>query len=192
MPLRLGRTKCLLIFNDPTVGEFQYELVGSAEMPKPLQEIKYQSSLFVGSKDTFELNLPVYNSYMLKCESYFEQKSLPRTNSKEKAEERYRLELNMDPRITEYITFPLEVALKNQKKDIISGVDFQNKIRLEYHFLHLLKDLTLDFLLIGDPHRDIQDVRRFRVGLTVAHKPLQQELVMTTTARKSLTQPIPL
>ena len=67
MPLRLGRTKCLLIFNDPTVGEFQYELVGSAEMPKPLQEIKYQSSLFVGIKDTFELNLPVYNSYMLKC-----------------------------------------------------------------------------------------------------------------------------
>ena len=100
-------------------------------MPKPLQEIKYQSSLFVGIKDTFELNLPVYNSYMIKCESYFEQKCLPsRRNNKEKAEEKYRLELNMDPRITEYITFPLEVALKNQKKDITSGVDFQNKIRL--------------------------------------------------------------
>jgi hypothetical protein len=37
MPLRLGKTKCLLIFNDPNVGEFQYEIVGSAEIPKPLQ-----------------------------------------------------------------------------------------------------------------------------------------------------------
>jgi hypothetical protein len=46
--------------------------------------------------------------------------------------------------------------------------------------------------LIGDPRRDIQDVRRFKVGLNVAHKPLQQDLIMTTTARKPLLQPIPL
>jgi hypothetical protein len=82
MPLRLGKTKCLLIFNDPNVGEFQYELIGAAEIPKPLQEIKYQSSLMVGGKDCLELNLPVYNSYMIKCESYFDQKCLPASSRK--------------------------------------------------------------------------------------------------------------
>ena len=196
MPVKLAKTRCFIVFNDPSVGEFQYEIIGSPEIPKPLQEIKCQSSIFVGHKDWLELSLPVYNSYMLKCESYFEQKCLlesaRRNAQRERADEKYRLELNMDAKIADYVTFPAEVTLKHFKKDIVSGIDSQNKIRLEYNFTHLLKDLTLDFLLIGDPRREIQDVRRFKVGLTIVHRSLQQELVMTTTARKSLAQLIPL
>lgn len=93
---------------------------------------------------------------------------------KEKNDEKYRLELNMDAKINEYVTFPTEVTLKNFKKDMMSGIDSQNKIKLEYNFTHLLKDLTLDFLLIGDQRKEIQDVRRFKVGLNIVHKPLQQ------------------
>lgn len=67
-----------------------------------------------------------------------------------------------------------------------------NKLRLDCHFLSVIKDLSLDFLLIGDARRDVQDVRRFRVGLSIQQPPLLQDIIMTTTARKLLTQSIPL
>jgi len=45
---------------------------------------------------------------------------------------------------------------------------------------------------VGDSKKDIQDVRRFRVSLNIVHRPLQQELIMTTTARKAISQQIPI
>lgn len=97
----------------------------------------------------------------------------------------------MDSKINQYVSIPSEVILKKFKKDA-SNVDFQNKIKFQYNFPHVLKDMTLDFLLIGDIKREIQDVRRFRVSLNIVHRPLQQELMMTTSARKSLVQQIPI
>ncbi len=112
--------------------------------------------------------------------------------SKDKIQEKYKLELNMDAKILDYITFPSQVTLKTSKKDQFGGVQHQNKIKIQYNFPHILKDLTLDFLLIGDAKRDIQDVRRFKISLNIVHKPLSQELIMTTTARKPICQLIPL
>lgn len=56
----------------------------------------------------------------------------------------------MDPKISEHIRFPTEVILKGSKKE---GVEPQNKIKLDCNFSYVLKDLTLDFLLLGDPER---------------------------------------
>ena len=56
----------------------------------------------------------------------------------------------MDPKITEHISFPSEVMLKVLKKE---GLQPQNKLKLDCNFNCVLKDLTLDFLLIGDPER---------------------------------------
>jgi hypothetical protein len=66
-PVRMGRTKCLLIFHDPSVGEFQYEVTGMTEIPRPLQELRIPQQMLVGKRERVELSLPVYNSYMLKC-----------------------------------------------------------------------------------------------------------------------------
>ncbi len=30
MPIKLTKTRCFIIFNDPNVGEFQYEILGIA------------------------------------------------------------------------------------------------------------------------------------------------------------------
>lgn len=87
----------------------------------------------------------------------------------------------------EHITFPREVLLKGAKKD-----SQDNRIRLDCNFTCVLKDLVLDFLLLGDPRRDVQDVRRFRVALNIQHAPITQEIMMTTSARKTLAQPIPI
>ena len=70
-PLRLSKTKCFIIFHDPLVGEFQYEIVGVSEIPRPLQEIRILQPLTVGKREKIELNLSVYNNMMLKCENIF-------------------------------------------------------------------------------------------------------------------------
>ena len=94
----------------------------------------------------------------------------------------------MDPKITEHINFPKEVMMKGAKKESPEN----NKIKIDCNFSSVLKDLALDFLLLGDPRREVQDVRRFRVALTIQHPPLTQDIIMTTSARKTLIQSIPL
>lgn len=65
---------------------------------------------------------------MLKCEAFLEQRLSKRSNVQGKQEERFKLELNMDPKITEYLSFPGELTLRTAKKD--QTADFQNKIKI--------------------------------------------------------------
>lgn len=51
-PILYYKIKCYLIFHDPLVGEFQYEIIGISEMPKILQELKYPSTLYTSMKET--------------------------------------------------------------------------------------------------------------------------------------------
>lgn len=135
-----------------------------------------------------ELSLPVYNNYMLKCETLLDQRNTEKAVRKDKPEQYFKIELNMDPKILEHINFPREVMLRGAKKESPEN----NKIRLDCNFTSVLKDLSLDFLLLGDPRRDIQDVRRFKVALNIQHAPIIQDILMTTPARKTLSQPIPI
>ena len=87
---------------------------------------------------------------MLKCETILEQRNNEKAlRNREKPEENFRFELNMDPRISDHVTFPREVVLKGSKKDSPE----QNKIKIDCNFSTVIKDLALDFLLLGHPNR---------------------------------------
>lgn len=45
----LRAVRCFIIFCDPAVGEFQYEITGVPEIPKPLQEIKIQNPIYINT-----------------------------------------------------------------------------------------------------------------------------------------------
>jgi hypothetical protein len=45
---------------------------------------------------------------------------------------------------------------------------------------------------LSQPPNSIADIRRFRVNLNIVNKPLVQQLLMTTTARKGIVQSIPI
>ena len=47
MPFTLTTHKCKIIFTDPSVGEFQYNVIGEAMLPDPLAEIKMSTTLYV-------------------------------------------------------------------------------------------------------------------------------------------------
>ncbi len=40
VPMILEQQRCYLIFTDKDVGEFQYEIVGTAELPEVQQEVR--------------------------------------------------------------------------------------------------------------------------------------------------------
>lgn len=47
-PVIYHKVKCYLIFHDPLVGEFQYEIMGISEIPKVLQELKHSAVIYTG------------------------------------------------------------------------------------------------------------------------------------------------
>ena len=53
----------------------------------------------------------------------------------------------------------------------------------------VIKDLALDFLLINENKRD---VRRIKLYLNLASKPIISDLIIKTTARVPIIQPIPI
>jgi hypothetical protein len=53
----------------------------------------------------------------------------------------------------------------------------------------VIKDLALDFLLISN---DKTDIRRIKLHLNLASKPIVSDLVIKTTARVPVIQPIPI
>ena len=95
----------------------------------------------------------------------------------------------MDQKILQYVTFPTEHFIKNPKKQQSNAVDLLNKIKIDCYFPQVLKDLNLDFLLINEDRRDI---RRIKVCLNLASKPIQSDLIISTTARVPIIQPIPI
>lgn len=121
-PILYHKIKCYLIFHDPLVGEFQYEIIGISEMPKILQELKYPSTLYTSMKETLEVNIPLYNNFMIKANMLMEQK-LYSKNGRQKplkkgddSLDNYKIEINMDQKILQYITFPNDFMLKTSKK----------------------------------------------------------------------------
>ncbi len=43
-------------------------------MPKILQELKYPPTVYTDTKEILEINLPVYNNFMIKANLLMEQK----------------------------------------------------------------------------------------------------------------------
>ena len=86
------------------------------------------------------------------------------------------------------MTFPKEHLIKNLKKQL-SPADLINKFKFDCLFLVVIKDLAIDFLLISE---DKRDVRRIKIHLNIANKPIISEIMMKTSARTPIIQPIPI
>ena len=56
------------------VGEFQYEIIGISEIPKVLQDLKHPQVIYTGVNEQVEVNIPVYNNFMIKANLLMEQK----------------------------------------------------------------------------------------------------------------------
>jgi hypothetical protein len=69
MPLSLEPLRCYIVFIDPSVGEFQYEVVGVPDYPKPLHEIRSQA-IMIDQQEQIELTIPTQNSLMNKARLY--------------------------------------------------------------------------------------------------------------------------
>ena len=41
MPFQLNSSSCFVVFQDPNVGEFQYEIKGTTLLPEQQEEIRY-------------------------------------------------------------------------------------------------------------------------------------------------------
>lgn len=54
---------------------------------------------------------------MLKCETLLDQRNTEKAVRKDKPEQYFKIELNMDPKILEHINFPREVMLRGAKKE---------------------------------------------------------------------------
>ena len=94
----------------------------------------------------------------------------------------------MDQKILQYVTFPKENLIKNLKKQL-SPADLINKFKFDCLFPVVIKDLAIDFLLISE---DKRDVRRIKIHLNIANKPIISEIMMKTPARIPIIQPIPI
>ena len=70
--------------------------------------------------------------------------------------------------------------------------DLSNKLKLDCVFKKYLKDLTLDFILVGYNRQDIQDVRRFKVFLPTIPKPLIKDITMKTCTRQTTALTVPI
>lgn len=97
----------------------------------------------------------------------------------------FKVEVNMDPKILQFIKFPSELTIYHRKKN---KTDIRNKLKIECNFNIIIKDLILDLVLLSN---DKRDVRRFRSQVTVTSQPMISNLVMRTNARTPLVQEIP-
>ena len=93
----------------------------------------------------------------------------------------------MDQKILQYVTFPSEHVVKTKKQT--NAIDLISKLKIECNFPVVIKDLALDFLIINE---DKRDVRRIKLHVNLASKPIVSDLIMKTTARMQIIQPIPI
>lgn len=66
-PLTMETHKCYLVFTDPNVGEFQYEIVGSVEQPNLLGTLPPDKTLYVDTNYTANLAIPFKNDHMIRA-----------------------------------------------------------------------------------------------------------------------------
>ena len=93
----------------------------------------------------------------------------------------------MDQKILQYVTFPQEFILKTSRK--LNPTEQLSKLKIDCLFPVVIKDLALDFLLIN---QDKTDVKRIKLHLNIASKPIVSELIIKTTARVPIVQTIPI
>ena len=93
----------------------------------------------------------------------------------------------MDQKILQYVTFPQEFILKTSRK--LNPTEQLSKLKIDCLFPVVIKDLALDFLLID---QDKTDVKRIKLHLNIASKPIVSELIIKTTARVPIVQTIPI
>ena len=67
VPISMHTTKTTLVFSNPTVGEFQHEIVAVVELPAPIQDIKPPMNLTVDQVVNWELPVQFKNDGMLKA-----------------------------------------------------------------------------------------------------------------------------
>ncbi len=62
VPFMIAKTKCILVFSDPNVGEFQYDLHGIVDEPDiQMEPIRIPQSFYTNKNYTVDLNIPVEN-----------------------------------------------------------------------------------------------------------------------------------
>ena len=147
-----------------------------------------------------ELSLPVYNNFMIKSQSLLEQKIellkntismnravdvVKKVEEDEEEELKFKVEVNMDPKILELIKIDPELTLFKTK----AKTDSRNKIKIECNFNIIIKDLALDLVLVSP---DRKDVRRFKAHINISSQPIVSSLSLKTHARTPLIQEIPI
>lgn len=99
----------------------------------------------------------------------------------------------MDNKILSYVSFPLDFSINlstlKQQGANEQLLNNSNKLRIECLFDKVFKDLCLDFLLTN---AEKTDVRRIKVHVNLGNKPIMSEIIMKTTARVPIIQPIPI
>lgn len=66
IPLMLEPQKCLLVFRDPKVGEFQYEVSGLVEPPQLNPDVLKLGQLLTNKKYSLSLTIPARNESLNK------------------------------------------------------------------------------------------------------------------------------
>lgn len=182
------------MFIDPSVGEFQYEVVGIPEYPKPLQEVRTQS-LMIDSQEDIELAIPAQNSLMHKARLQAEQRnnrdqfeSKSRSNLTEPTE--FAVILLGNPDLLNCIEHPKSILLAaNRKNQLDEEANSLCRLKLTARFHHMLKDPNFDIIL---ENLQRTDVRKLRVCLSILPKPVKLQVEMVTPARTQTVQNLPI
>lgn len=73
IPLVLETQRCFVIFRDPKVGEFQYEVTGVVEAPQlSLDVLKVPQTLLTNKRYSINLNIPARNDNLIKAKKIIE------------------------------------------------------------------------------------------------------------------------
>jgi hypothetical protein len=78
IPLVFNQQKCYIIFQDPQVGEFQYELIGTVEPPDVMLDIKPTMQVFIDTPITYAHHVPLNNPYLRRARKLVEQVMIDR------------------------------------------------------------------------------------------------------------------
>ena len=82
LPFNLDNQKCLIIFKDPSVGEFQYEVTGIVNQPQVSQEIlRIRQVLYTNKRYSIDLQIPVKNDLLVKARKLADTLGENRLNS---------------------------------------------------------------------------------------------------------------
>ena len=101
LPFSLDTQKCFVIFKDPSVGEFQYEITGIVNKPEAFQDtLRIRQVLYTNKKYSIDLPIPLKNESILKARKISEL-----LNDSKHERERDRKNLHRSP-ITDRNFFP--------------------------------------------------------------------------------------